>query len=163
MAQEKLTILHILGDYKFYLSVSAIFDQSKYYNNVYVYKTRNKKNIECQKIEERAEDVIISEHYHEILNIIQTRNIDIVYFHGLAVSRWKFVSEIPKSKIIIWWAWGFDLYENYDINRVWASRSVNANGNKRGKLTEILVRNYTSANCTQTNISNNNHQLRLAL
>ena len=56
-----------------------------------------------------------------------------------------------------------DLYENYDINRVWASRSVNANGNKRGKLTEILVRNYTSANCTQTNISNNNHQLRLAL
>ena len=56
-----------------------------------------------------------------------------------------------------------DLYENYDINRVWASRSVNANGNKRGKLTEILVRNYTSANCTQTNISNNNHHLRLAL
>ena len=113
MAQEKLTILHILGDYKFYLTVSAIFDQSKYYNNVYVYKTRNKKDIECKKIEERAKDVIISEHYHEILSIIQTRNIDIVYFHGLAVSRWKFVAEIPKSKIIIWWAWGFDLYENY--------------------------------------------------
>lgn len=56
-----------------------------------------------------------------------------------------------------------DLYEEYDINRVWASRSVNANGNKRGKLTEILVRNYASANCTQTNIPSNNHQLRLAL
>lgn len=37
-----------------------------------------------------------------------------------------------------------DLYEDYDINRVWASRNVNANGAKRGKLTEILVRNYTS-------------------
>ena len=35
-----------------------------------------------------------------------------------------------------------DLYEDYDIRRVWASRSVNANGAKRGKLTEILVRNY---------------------
>lgn len=56
-----------------------------------------------------------------------------------------------------------DLYKDYDINRVWASRSVNANGNKRGKLTEILVRNYVSANCIQTNISNNNHQLSLAL
>ena len=56
-----------------------------------------------------------------------------------------------------------DLYENYDINRVWASRSVNANGAKRGKLTEILVRNYTSANSPRTNNPNNNHQLRLAL
>lgn len=36
-----------------------------------------------------------------------------------------------------------DLFEDYDINRVWASRSVNADGSKRGKLTEILVRNYT--------------------
>lgn len=35
-----------------------------------------------------------------------------------------------------------DLFEDYDINRVWASRSVNADGSKRGKLTEILVRNY---------------------
>lgn len=35
-----------------------------------------------------------------------------------------------------------DLYADYNIARVWASRSVNANGAKRGKLTEILVRNY---------------------
>lgn len=37
-----------------------------------------------------------------------------------------------------------DLYEDYNINRVLATRSVNANGAKRGKLTEILVRNYTA-------------------
>lgn len=35
-----------------------------------------------------------------------------------------------------------DLYRNYDIQRVWAARSINADGSKRGKLTEILVRNY---------------------
>ena len=34
------------------------------------------------------------------------------------------------------------LYENYHIERVWAARSINANPDKRGKLTEILVRNY---------------------
>lgn len=34
------------------------------------------------------------------------------------------------------------LYSDYHIQRVWASRSINANPNKRGKLTEILVRNY---------------------
>ena len=35
-----------------------------------------------------------------------------------------------------------DLYSEYVIDRVWASRNVNANASKRGKLTEILVHNY---------------------
>lgn len=34
-----------------------------------------------------------------------------------------------------------DLYVEYDINRVFANRMVNANASKRGKLTELLVRN----------------------
>ena len=34
------------------------------------------------------------------------------------------------------------LYQAYEIERVWASRSINSNPNKRGKLTEILVHNY---------------------
>ena len=34
------------------------------------------------------------------------------------------------------------LYQAYQIERVWASRSINSNPNKRGKLTEILVHNY---------------------
>lgn len=35
-----------------------------------------------------------------------------------------------------------NLYRQYTIERVWASRSVNANPSNRGKLTEILVHNY---------------------
>ena len=35
-----------------------------------------------------------------------------------------------------------DLYSEFFIERVYASRSVNANPNKRGKLTELLIRNY---------------------
>ena len=34
------------------------------------------------------------------------------------------------------------LYADYKIERVLASRSINSNPNKRGKLTEILVHNY---------------------
>lgn len=34
------------------------------------------------------------------------------------------------------------LYKAYQIERVWASRSINSNPTKRGKLTEILVHNY---------------------
>lgn len=35
-----------------------------------------------------------------------------------------------------------DLYANYNIQRVWASRNVNANASKRGKLQELLIRNF---------------------
>lgn len=35
-----------------------------------------------------------------------------------------------------------ELYKEYIIERVYASRSVNANPDKRGKLTELLIRNY---------------------
>ena len=34
------------------------------------------------------------------------------------------------------------LYQAYQIERVWASRSINSKPDKRGKLTEILVHNY---------------------
>lgn len=37
-----------------------------------------------------------------------------------------------------------DLFLDYEINRILASRHINANGTKRGKITEILVRNYVS-------------------
>ncbi|RXI23747.1 MAG: modification methylase [Candidatus Amulumruptor caecigallinarius] len=43
-----------------------------------------------------------------------------------------------------------DLFAGYSINRVWASRMINSNASKRGKLSEILVNNYLSHN--QTNL-----------
>jgi DNA adenine methylase len=45
------------------------------------------------------------------------------------------------------------LYAAYQIERVWASRSINSNPNKRGKLTEILIHNYIETkNNTQRNL-----------
>lgn len=35
-----------------------------------------------------------------------------------------------------------ELYSQYQIERVWASRSINSNPDKRGKLSEIVVHNY---------------------
>lgn len=37
-----------------------------------------------------------------------------------------------------------DLYSNFNINRVQARRNINANPNKRGKLNELLITNYTT-------------------
>jgi DNA adenine methylase len=37
-----------------------------------------------------------------------------------------------------------DLYNEFNINRVFATRMINANPEKRGKLTELLITNYTN-------------------
>lgn len=51
------------------------------------------------------------------------------------------------------------LYKDYFIERVWASRSVNANPTKRGKLTELLIRNFEQTQQTKQS----NQQLDLNL
>ena len=38
-----------------------------------------------------------------------------------------------------------DIYNGFDIQRVYATRMVNANASKRGKLTELLIKNYTTS------------------
>lgn len=48
------------------------------------------------------------------------------------------------------------LYEDYHIERVWASRSINSNPSKRGKLTELLISNYE-------NLPRIANQMRIAL
>ena len=35
-----------------------------------------------------------------------------------------------------------EIYRGFNINRVYASRAINANPSKRGKLTELLIKNY---------------------
>lgn len=45
-----------------------------------------------------------------------------------------------------------DLYASYQIDRVWASRNVNADAAKRGKLTEILVRNFNTSVTTPSSL-----------
>ena len=58
------------------------------------------------------------------------------------------------------------LYAAYQIERVWASRCINSNPSKRGKLTEILVHNYIETkNNTRGNIfiyANNISEERVA-
>lgn len=52
-----------------------------------------------------------------------------------------------------------EIYKGFDIQRVYASRMVNANASKRGKLTELLIRNYES-NSEKQMLEN---QLKIAL
>lgn len=47
-----------------------------------------------------------------------------------------------------------DAYQHFNINRVYASRSINANPKKRGKLTELLINNYQQAENNAERVKN---------
>lgn len=49
-----------------------------------------------------------------------------------------------------------DIYSDFNINRVYAARSINSNPSKRGKLTELLISNYE-------NLPRIANQMRIAL
>ena len=55
------------------------------------------------------------------------------------------------------------LYAQYKIERVWASRSINSNPSKRGKLTEILVHNYRDVKGSRNLFSFYNPQKQLSI
>lgn len=44
------------------------------------------------------------------------------------------------------------LYDGFDIQRVYASRMVNAQASKRGKLSELVIRNYSETSTEETHI-----------
>lgn len=46
-----------------------------------------------------------------------------------------------------------DLYGDYIIERVYASRAINSNAARRGKLTELVIRNYHATQAQQTALS----------
>ncbi len=53
------------------------------------------------------------------------------------------------------------LYADYDIDKVMASRNVNANGAKRGKISELLVHSYRNTKDWQLNDINNHKSQRV--
>jgi DNA adenine methylase len=53
-----------------------------------------------------------------------------------------------------------DLYSNYTIERIIASRMINANASKRGKLTELLVRNYQETQACDNWIMNKQYNYK---
>lgn len=45
------------------------------------------------------------------------------------------------------------LYSAYQIDRVWAARSINSNPSKRGKLTELLIHNFFTTNSQEQQLN----------
>ena len=104
-------ILHIFSDEKFFDSTSLFFDSLSNVNNIYAYYLRQK-DYKFKYIN-RVDRLLIIKNLFDYLKLLRSSHIDIIYFHSLYPVYYIYFLFIPKNKIIIWWSWGYDLYNSF--------------------------------------------------
>lgn len=110
-----MTILHVFKDEKFFDNVSIFFDSLKGVTNRYVFYT--KETIHEFKYIHLVEKVEVIHDKKRYLELFHSSEVNIIYFHSLSPVLYKLFNYIDDSKIVIWWGWGFDIYEPYRLLR----------------------------------------------
>lgn len=120
---KKITILHIIREYKFYLSSLETFN-TQYYNNLFIFNRALSTCSESKKIESQGDKIKIVDSNREIIRYIKNSTIDVVYFHSLPPVDWKLVSAIQNKVTIVWWVWGYDIYNGYGLIKPFISLNL---------------------------------------
>lgn len=104
---RKIKLLHITDDNKFFDGKLKVFSSDDRIENI-AYSTlygvshfQYIKSVDCINVLSSKE---------ELKQILEIGDYDVVYFYSLYVENWWMIEAIPKDKIIIWWAWGYDIY-----------------------------------------------------
>ena len=109
--KKRINILHVIkDDKKFFNSVMSYFDSDCRLNNECVLIVKNK-NDAFQSIE-RTDRVEVLSGKKNVKKKLSNYNYDVIYFHSLPYDLWYIIDFIPDDKIIIWWSWGYELYES---------------------------------------------------
>lgn len=101
-------LLHVSIDDKFFDSVYLNFEKDKRIENTAICIVDKRFN--GFKYIKNTTVISPLKKKNDIIEYLQNTNYDIVYFHSFPVSNWWIINYIPSDKIIIWWAWGYDLY-----------------------------------------------------
>ncbi|MCK9627021.1 MAG: TDP-N-acetylfucosamine:lipid II N-acetylfucosaminyltransferase [Bacteroidales bacterium] len=101
-------ILHITIDDKFFDEVYETFEKDKrLYNEALLIVPRE--NYIIRRIKSVGK-ITIMWNKDLIKQLILGGNYNALFFHSLSPSQWWLFDYIPDDKIVIWWAFGFDLY-----------------------------------------------------
>ncbi len=110
MVTTAVNILHIFPDDKFFDGVSAFFDSlDGVTNHYYLYTTEP--DYKFSYIQHTEKVTIISD-FAEYCRILRAPGIDIIYLHSMC--DWKLFRYFGRDKKIIWWSWGYDIYNSPD-------------------------------------------------
>lgn len=104
----KIRILHIAKDDKFFDEVFHSFELQDRLENKAVLEVKNVENYKFTYIKKLDRVQVVK----TLKEILKTGCYDVLFFHSLPVDKYKYFKFIPKEKIVIWWAWGYDIYHS---------------------------------------------------
>lgn len=113
---KKVTILHVFTDDKFFDATSQLYDQLKGVKNLYYFYTKDR-NYKFQRIK-RTKIIKIINDITEYRDLFSNESIDIIFFYSLRPEFNNLFKYIGKDKIVIWWAWGCDIYYPFFFNDI---------------------------------------------
>ena len=103
-----LRVLHIATDDKFFDDVFNLWEKDTRFENSAVLFTRSK-DYEFSYIK-NTKKVQLLWNPEMIKLCLNSRGYDILFFHSLPATYYNYFMNIPDDKIVIWWAWGYELY-----------------------------------------------------
>ena len=106
MIEKKIMFLHILKDDKFAEPLINIYQAYNDITSEFVFYGRRDK----LKYIKGRDDVEVFESAKEFVERLKDRDYNVVFFHSLQPQICRFIKSIPSDKIVIWWAFGYDIY-----------------------------------------------------
>lgn len=106
--ERKIKVLHITPDEKFFDGVFSRWENDENFSNKALFYTCCK-NYQLKHIK-RTNVLEIYYKFNDISDRLQKDDYDAVFVHSMPFTIYKIISIIPENKIVIWWGWGFDIY-----------------------------------------------------
>ena len=106
MEERRIRVLHIVQDDKFIDGPLDCFEQDDRFDNKAVFIT-DKPGYEFKTVKKTSRIQILNDK-KKVRDVLQSNGYDVIFFFSL--NNYSIFKYIPDNKIVIWWAWGFDLY-----------------------------------------------------
>lgn len=104
---KKKICIHFVTDEKFIKDEIQCFESANLTTNSYYYVGNTNKRFEF--ISDKDVKIISKD---DVAGLFATKSIDVICLHNLYSLPFELIAVIPKEIIVIWYAWGFDLYSN---------------------------------------------------
>ena len=103
----RVRFLHVVKDDKFFHPVMNLFSGCEEIESKCIIYNPTREAFSFIKENDGVDVYTKADDFVKRLNLL---NYDVLYLHSLQPFFYKFIKDIPKNIILIWWAWGYDIY-----------------------------------------------------
>ena len=107
MKDNKITILHVFIDGMTFSAVADNYETIADVENLYLFYAPQQ-DFKLKKIKDDRVNIIHD--FEKYVSYFSSPEIDVILFYSLPYQYYYLFDYIDNSKYVIWWAWGYDIY-----------------------------------------------------